>query len=95
METPRVQFPRITKAYAKSLIVKERIVADNDLSVVICIVKLVNGHRVIGTAIVANSDIFDVARGTNIARAKVIEQIIDREMYVLRTNLNERKSRKS
>lgn len=83
--------PRITKAYARSLIDKEKIIIDAEMSVVICIVKLKNNHRLIGEAIVANRDTFDAERGTQIARDKVIEQIIQAEMYQLRTKLYEQK----
>lgn len=80
--------PRITKAYAKSLIETEKIVVDHELSVVICIVRLKNNHRLVGTALVANHKTFDPDIGTKIARDKVLKQIIQDEMYVLRTKLS-------
>lgn len=87
----RTALPRITKAYAKSLIAKERIIVDEEMSVVICIVKLTNEHRLVAEAIVANCNIFNAARGTAIVRAKIIEKIIDREMYLLRAKLHEQR----
>jgi hypothetical protein len=86
-----IRHPRITKAFAKALIVKEKIIIDTEMQVVICIVKLKNGHRLIDHAIVANRGTFDPARGTVIAKAKVIEQIMSAEMYQLRTKLHEQK----
>lgn len=83
--------PRITKAYAKSLIVMEKIIVDADMSVVICMVKLKNNQRLIADAIVANMGTFDPERGTQIARDKIIKKIIELEMYQLRTKLSETK----
>jgi len=88
---PRAVLPRITKAYARSLISKERIVVDEDMCIVICMVKLKNEHRLVAEAIVANNLTFNVERGTKIARAKIIEKIIDREMYLLRAKLQEQR----
>lgn len=84
-------YPRITKSYARSLIKKEQIVIDHEMSVVICIVKLVNNHRLITDAIVANSSLFDPDKGTQIAREKMIERIMELEMYQMRTHLHEQR----
>lgn len=81
--------PRITRAYAESLIKAEKIFADPEMSVVICVARLKNRHRVVGTAIVANQKLYDYDTGVAIARGKVIDQIIKDEMYVLRTKLSE------
>ncbi len=81
--------PRITRAYAESLIKAEKIFSDSDMSVVICVARLKNNHRVIGTAVVANQKLFDRDKGVTIARGKVIDQIIKDEMYVLRSKLSE------
>lgn len=89
--SPRVVLPRITKAYAKSLIASEKIIVVEEMSVVLCVVKLVNEHRLVADAIVANCNTFNAERGANIARAKIIEKIIDREMYLLRTKLHEQR----
>lgn len=80
--------PRITKAYANSLIVIEKYFVDHELSVVVCIVKLKNRHRLTADAIVANSDVFEQERGKNVARKKILEKIIEHEMYQLRTMLS-------
>lgn len=88
-----LRHPRITKAYARSLIDVEKIIIDHDMSVVICLVKLKSEHRVIGTAIVANRNTFEEARGTKIARDKVIDQIIQSEMYQLRSKIHEQKQK--
>lgn len=80
--------PRVTKAYANSLIDIEKYIVDKELSVVICLVRLVNGHRYIGDAVVASSNLFEEERGKTVARKKVIDQIIADEMYVLRTKLH-------
>lgn len=85
----RPVYPRITKAYARSLIDKEKIVADPEMCVVVCMVRLKNNHRLITEAIVANSDLFDAEKGTQIARDKMIAKIMDLEMYQLRTHLQE------
>lgn len=87
------RLPRITKAYAKSLIAMERIVVDTDMSVVIVMVKLKNRQRFVADAIVANTEIFDPERGTQIAREKIYRKIIDAEMYQLRTKLHEQKNK--
>lgn len=81
--------PRITKAYAKSLIDVEKIIIDADMSVVVVMVKLKNKQRFVADAIVANTEIFDPERGTQIAREKIYRKIIDAEMYLLRTKLSE------
>lgn len=80
--------PRVTKTYANSLIDIEKYIVDKELSVVICLVRLVNGHRYIGDAIVASNNLFEEERGKTVARKKVIDQIIADEMYVLRTKLH-------
>lgn len=85
----RLVYPRITKAYAKSLIAKEKIIADPEMCIVVCIVQLKNEHRLITDAIVANSGLFDAEKGTQIARDKMINKIMDLEMYQLRTHLHE------
>lgn len=85
----RLMYPRITKGYAKSLIVQEQIIVNAEMCVVICIVKLANGHRLVTDAIVANSGVFDAGKGTQIARDKMIAKIMDLEMYQLRTHLQE------
>lgn len=81
--------PRITKAYAKSLIVEEKSIIETSMSVVIYIVRLKNNHRFVGDAIVANPSAFEAEKGLAIAKAKVIDQIMKAEMYQLRTKLNE------
>lgn len=86
-------YPRITKAYARSLIAKEQIIVDHEMSVVICIVKLTNKHRLVTDAIVANSSLFDPEKGTQIARDKMIEKIMELEMYQLRTHLYEQRQK--
>lgn len=91
MDSDRVVFPRVTKAYAKSLIVKERMVVDHEMCIVVCMVKLVNGHRLTAEAIVANNSSFDPEKGETIAREKVIDKIINLEMYNLRSKLHEHK----
>ena len=83
--------PRITKATAKALIAMEKIIIDTDMSVVICMVRLKNGQRCVAHAIVANHKTFDPERGTQIARAKIIEEIIQLEMYDLRKKLYDQK----
>lgn len=85
------RYPRITRNYAKSLIVKERIFIDDEMSVVICVAVLQNEQRVVGTALVANKNTFDPKIGTAIARGKVIDQIIQSELYQLRTLLHSQK----
>lgn len=85
----RLMYPRITKGYAKSLIAQEQIIVNAEMCVVICIVKLTNGHRLITDAIVANSGVFNADKGTQIAREKMIDKIMDLEMYQLRTRLQE------
>lgn len=87
----RLSHPRITKAYAKSLIAVEKITVDTDLSVVVIIVKLKNEQRFVADAIVANQNTFDPNRGIQIARDKIIDQIVRAEMYQLRTKLSEQK----
>jgi len=84
-----LRHPRVTKALAESLIDIERYHVDKDLSVVICLVKLKTGQRFIGDAIVANCDLFEEERGKGVARKKVINKIMESEMYVLRTKLYE------
>lgn len=86
-------YPRITKSYAKSLIAEEKIIIDVDMCVVICIAKLVNDHRLITHAIVANSGLFDADKGTQIARDKMLDVIMDLEMYQMRTCLQEERSK--
>ncbi|BEG72728.1 hypothetical protein [Pseudomonas phage PA1C] len=81
--------PRITKAYAKSLIVKEKIISDPEMLVTVCITKLRNGHRIVTDAIVANKAAFDSKRGVVVARRKAIEEIIRLELYLLRDKLYE------
>ncbi|ARV76762.1 hypothetical protein PHABIO_131 [Pseudomonas phage Phabio] len=85
----KLAHPRVTKAYAISLIDVEKYIVDEELSIIVCFVRLKNGHRYIGDAIVANSDKFEDMRGKAVARNKVIDQIIADEMYVLRTKLYE------
>lgn len=85
----QLHHPRITRAYAKSLIVVEKITVESELSVVVIIVKLKNNQRVVGDAIVANPNTFDPDRGIHIAREKIIDKIIQLEMYLLRTKLAE------
>jgi hypothetical protein len=80
--------PRITKATAKALIAMEKIIIDTDMSVVVVMVRLKNGERLVADAIVANYKTFDPERGTQIARAKIINEIIRLEMYDLRKKLH-------
>jgi hypothetical protein len=88
-----IRHPRITKATAKALIAMEKIIIDTDMSVVICMVRLTNGQRLVADAIVANYKTFDPERGTQIARAKIIDEIIRLEMYDLRKKLHEQKTK--
>jgi len=60
----KIVYPRITKGYAKSLIAQEQIVVNAEMCVVICIVRLKNGHRLVTDAIVANSGMFDATRSS-------------------------------
>ena len=83
--------PRITKATAKALIALEKVIIDTDMSMVVIMVRLTNGQRLLGEAIVANHERFDPERGTQIARAKIIDQIIKLEMYDLRKKLYDQK----
>ena len=69
----------------------EKVIIDTDMSVVVILVKLTNGQRLIGEAIVANHERFDPVRGTQIARAKIINEIIRLEMYDLRKKLHDQK----
>lgn len=84
-----LRHPRVTKAYAESLIAVEKYHVDEELAVVICLVRLKTGQRTVGEAIVANTDMFDIERGKSVARKKVIKAIMESEMYVLRTKLYE------
>lgn len=84
-----LRHPRVTKAYAESLIAVEKYHYDEELAVVICLVKLVNGQRAVGEAIVANPELFDLERGKSVARKKVIKEIMENEMYLLRSKLHE------
>lgn len=87
----KLNHPRVTKAYAISLIDTEKYDIDHELSVVTCKVRLFSGHREVGHAIVANSDLFEEQRGKAVARKKVIDKIIELEMYKLRDNLYKNK----
>lgn len=89
--TERAALPRITKAYARGLIVKEKYIVDEEMCVVVYIARLKNNHRIVTKAIVANSNAFDPERGKAIAREKAIDEIIESEMYVLRSKLHENK----
>lgn len=92
-DVARQMYPRITKGYAKSLIAKEQIIINAEMCVVICIVRLNNGHRLVTHAIVANSGLFDADKGTQIAREKMINTIMDLEMYQMRTRLQEERTK--
>lgn len=87
----QTRHPRITRATAKALIAMEKVIIDTDMSMVVIMVKLVNGQRVLGEAIVANHERFDPERGTQIARDKIIDEIIRLEMYDLRKKLHAQK----
>lgn len=89
----RTVYPRITKGYAKSLIAEEEIIACPKMCVVVCMVRLTNGHRLLTDAIVANSGLFDPDKGTQIAREKMINKIMDLEMYQMRTRLTEERTK--
>ncbi|AEH03512.1 hypothetical protein AVT69_gp087 [Pseudomonas phage PhiPA3] len=91
-QTERIEliYPRITKSYARSLIIEEKIISDEDMLVTVCIVKLKNGHRIVTDAIVANKAAFDSKRGVIVARRKAIEEIIRLELYLLRQKKYER-----
>ncbi|ABY62977.1 hypothetical protein ST201phi2-1p147 [Pseudomonas phage 201phi2-1] len=89
----KIVYPRITKGYAKSLIAEEQIVVNAEMCVVICMVRLNNGHRLVTDAIVANSGLFDAARGTQIARDKMISKIMELEMYQMRTRLHDERTK--
>lgn len=82
-------YPRITRAYAESLIVKERIVVDKELLITVYMVQLKNGHRLVKDAIVANKELFDEGKGIDVAKRKVIDEIISNELYQMRTKLSE------
>lgn len=82
-------YPRITKAYAKSLIEKEKIISDPEMLVTVCITKLKNGRRIVTDAIVANKAAFDSKRGIVVARRKAIDEIIRLELYLLCSKLHE------
>lgn len=85
----QLSHPRVTKSYASNLIDKEHYHIDKELLIIVCLVRIKSGHRFVGEAIVANIDKFEQERGMKIARKKVIDQIIEREMYVLRAKLYE------
>lgn len=85
----KLRHPRVTKAYAESLIDVEKYHIDKELSVVICLVMLKSGQRFLGDAMVANCNLFEEQRGKGVARKKVINKIMESEMYVLRTKLYE------
>lgn len=86
---PSLHYPRVTIAYANSLIDIEKYDVDHELCIVTCRVRLKNSHRFTGEAIVANSEHFDIDRGKSVARKKVIDKIMEAEMYLLRTRLYE------
>lgn len=86
-------YPRITKAYARSLIKKEKIIIDHEMSIVIYIVKLINEHRLLTEAIVANKGLFDPDKGTEIAREKMLTKIIELEMYQMRSCIHEQRQK--
>lgn len=80
--------PRITRAYAKSLIEFERLISDPEMLITVYMVRLKNGHRIVTDAIVANKELFDSKRGESVAKKKAIDQIIKDELYLLRDKLH-------
>lgn len=85
----QLHHPRVTKEYANSLIAIEKYDVDRELCIVTCRVMLHNKQRFTGEAIVANHELFNEERGKRVARNKVIEKIIEAELYVLRVKLYE------
>lgn len=81
--------PRVTRAYANALIDIEKYDIDRELCIVTCRVKLKNLQRFTADAIVANTKLFDVERGKSVARKKIIDKIIEAELYALRVKLYE------
>lgn len=84
MNLPNSRFS-ITREQAEDLIVKEKTIHDSELAITIVMAVLKNGHRLTTNSTVADDGIFDQAKGYEIAKRRLIAEIIRYETYSLKT----------
>lgn len=77
----------ITREYAEDLIVKEKTIHEEELAITIVMAILKNGHRIITNSTVSDSALFDHVKGYEIAKRRLITEIIRYEIYNRRTEL--------
>lgn len=80
--------PRLTPALVDAAIVEE----DYQVffgTLTVCVLRLRNGHCVVGTARPVSAENFDPELGRRVARQKAREQIWELEGYLLRQRLSE------
>lgn len=80
----------VTKQQAEDLIVKEKTIYDEEMATTIVMAELKNGHRVITNVVVSDRLLFDPTRGYEIAKRRLITEIIKYEIYRIKSVYEER-----
>lgn len=80
----------VTKEQAEDLIVKEKAIYDEEMATTIVMAELKNGHRVVSNVVVSDRRLFDPIRGYEIAKRRLITEIIKYEIYRIKSDSDER-----